>query len=56
MLLLVAEGKTNPEIGDLLGISAKTVQHHVARAYRKIGVTGRVGAAVWLAQRGLVGN
>jgi DNA-binding CsgD family transcriptional regulator len=56
VLLLVAAGKTNPEIGDLLGISAKTVQHHVARAYRKIGVTGRVGAAIWLAQRGLVGN
>lgn len=56
VLLLVAEGKTNPEIGDLLGISAKTVQHHVARAYRKIGVSSRVGAAVWLARRGLVGN
>jgi DNA-binding CsgD family transcriptional regulator len=56
VLLLVAEGKTNAEIGDILGISGKTVQHHVARAYRKIGVTGRVGAAMWLARRGLVGN
>ena len=56
VLMLVAEGKTNAEIGDILGISAKTVQHHVAHAYRKIGVTGRVGAAMWLARRGLVGN
>jgi len=56
VLLLVAEGKTNGEIGDILGISGKTVQHHVARAYRKIGVTSRVGAAMWLARRGLVGN
>lgn len=56
VLTLLAEGKTNPEIGDVLGISAKTVQHHVARAYRKIGVTGRVEAAMWLARRGLVGN
>jgi len=56
VLMLVAEGKTNSEIGDILGISGKTVQHHVARAYRKIGVTGRVGAAMWLARRGLVGN
>jgi DNA-binding CsgD family transcriptional regulator len=56
VLMLVAEGKTNGEIGDILGISGKTVQHHVARAYRKIGVTGRVGAAMWLARRGLVGN
>jgi DNA-binding CsgD family transcriptional regulator len=56
VLLLIAEGKTNDEIGIVLGISGKTVQHHVANAYRKIDVSGRVGAAMWLAQRGLVGN
>ena len=33
VLLLLAEGKTNPEIGIILGISAKTAQHHVASAY-----------------------
>src|SRR5262245_19169114 len=38
-LLLVARGKTNKEIGSALGISGKTAQHHVARAYRKIGVS-----------------
>jgi len=56
VLQLVAEGKTNEEIGIVLGISAKTVQHHVAHAYRKIDVSGRVGAVMWLAQRGLVGS
>jgi DNA-binding CsgD family transcriptional regulator len=56
VLLLVAEGKTNEEIGLLLGISGKTAQHHVARIYRKIGVSSRVGATVWLAERGLVGR
>ena len=56
VLLLVAEGKTNEEIGMVLGISGKTVQHHVAHAYRKIDVSGRVGAVMWLAQRGMVGN
>ena len=56
VLMLVAEGKTNEEIGLVLGISGKTVQHHVARAYRKIDVTGRVGAAMWLAERGMVGK
>jgi len=56
VLLLVAEGKTNEEIGLILGISGKTVQHHVARAYRKIDVSSRVGAAMWLAERGLVGK
>ena len=56
VLRLVAEGKTNEEIGIVLGISGKTVQHHVARTYRKIDVSGRVGAVMWLAQRGMVGN
>jgi DNA-binding CsgD family transcriptional regulator len=56
VLLLVAQGKTNEEIGEDLGISKKTAQHHVAHAYQKIGVSGRVGAAVWLAERGLVGT
>ena len=56
VLLLLAHGKTNEEIGAALGISPKTAQHSVARAYRKIGVSGRVGAAMWLAERGLVGR
>ena len=56
VLLLVADGKTNEEIGIVLGISGKTVQHHVAHAYRKIDVSGRVGAVMWLAQRKMVGN
>jgi DNA-binding CsgD family transcriptional regulator len=54
--MLVADGKTNDEIGIVLGISGKTAQHTVARAYRKIGVSSRVGATVWLAQRGLLGT
>ena len=56
VLLLVAHGKTNEEIGGELGISKKTAQHHVAHAYRKIGVSSRVSATVWLAERGLVGD
>jgi DNA-binding CsgD family transcriptional regulator len=56
VLRLIADGKTNEEIGIVLGISAKTVKHHVAHAYRKIDVSGRVGAVMWLAQRGMVGH
>ena len=56
VLLQVANGKTNEAIGLALGISRKTAQHHVARAYRKIGVSGRVAAAVWLAEHGLLGS
>jgi DNA-binding CsgD family transcriptional regulator len=51
---LAAYGKTNEEIGVALDISKKTAQHHLARAYRKLGVSGRVGATVWLAERGLL--
>lgn len=56
VLLLVAEGKTNEEIGIVLGISHKTAQHHVARAYRKIGVSNRASAVMWLAEQGLLGK
>jgi DNA-binding CsgD family transcriptional regulator len=56
VLLLIAHGKTNEEIGAALGISPKTAQHHVSRAYRKINVSGRVGAALWLAERGFIGR
>ncbi len=56
VLSLLALGRTNEEIGTVLGISKKTAQHHVAHAYRKLGVTGRVGATVWLMERGLLKN
>lgn len=56
VLLLVARGRTNEQIGDALGISRKTVQHHAARAYRKLGVSGRVGAVLWLVEQGLLRN
>lgn len=54
VLRLVGHGKTNREIGFLLGISHKTVQHHIAHAYDKAGIYSRAGAALWLAERGLV--
>jgi DNA-binding NarL/FixJ family response regulator len=38
VLRLVGAGKTNREIAFLLNISAKTVQHHVAHAYDKLGI------------------
>ena len=55
-LVLAAQGKTNQAIGASLGISPKTAQHHLAHSYRKIGVSNRVGATVWLAERGLLGG
>ena len=54
VLAWVARGKTNPEVGILLGISAKTVQHHVAHIYEKIGVSSRAGAALFAMENGLL--
>jgi DNA-binding NarL/FixJ family response regulator len=53
VLRLVARGKTNREIATLLGISAKTVQHHVAHVYDKLGLYSRAGAAVYVMEHGL---
>jgi DNA-binding CsgD family transcriptional regulator len=56
VLLLVAGGKTNEEIGMVLGISRKTAQHHVARCYRKLGVSNRASAVMKLAEQGMLGK
>jgi NAD(P)-dependent dehydrogenase (short-subunit alcohol dehydrogenase family) len=48
VLRLVAQGKTNKEIGKILGISARTAQVHVSNIYGKIGVCNRASAVLWL--------
>lgn len=47
----VASGKTNGEIGVILGISALTVKKHVERVFEKTGVHGRAAAAAWAVER-----
>jgi DNA-binding CsgD family transcriptional regulator len=42
---LVAEGRTNREVADLLFLSAKTVAAHLTSAYAKLGVRSRTGLA-----------
>ena len=46
VLRLVVEGKTNSEIGLVLGISVKTVATHLVAIFQKMGVASRVEAAV----------
>lgn len=54
VLRYVARGKSNKEIGTLLGISPRTVQNHVAHIYDKIGVYSRAGAALFVTENGLL--
>jgi DNA-binding CsgD family transcriptional regulator len=45
VLLLLADGQSNPEIAKRLFISPKTVSVHVSNLLAKLGVSGRVEAA-----------
>lgn len=44
---LIAEGNTNPEIADRLGISPKTASSHVEHILAKLGVARRAEIAAW---------
>lgn len=50
-LELAAYGKSDWDISQLLGISEHTVHKHVEAAKRRLGVSTRVQAIVWAAQR-----
>jgi DNA-binding CsgD family transcriptional regulator len=45
VLRLVALGGSNRDIASRLGVSSRTVQKHLERAFRKLGVTTRSAAA-----------
>lgn len=45
VLLWVSYGKSNGDIGEVLGISARTVQKHLERVFEKLGVETRAAAA-----------
>lgn len=47
-------GKSNADIAAILGISARTVDKHLANAYPKLGVETRTGAVVRALELGLV--
>lgn len=54
VLAWVAQGKSNGDIGVILGISPRTVQKHAERIYEKLGVETRTAAAARLWSGGSV--
>jgi len=48
---LVAEGLTNPQIGERLYVSRRTVQTHLASVFAKLGISSRVQLAAEAARR-----
>jgi HD-GYP domain-containing protein (c-di-GMP phosphodiesterase class II) len=54
VLRLIARGATNRQAAAQLGLSPKTVGHHVQHVYAKIGVSTRAGAAVFAMEHDLL--
>ncbi|MCZ8178537.1 MAG: response regulator transcription factor [Rhizobium sp.] len=46
VLLWIAKGKANRDIGEILGLSSRTVNKHLEQIYSKLGVENRASAAV----------
>jgi HD-GYP domain-containing protein (c-di-GMP phosphodiesterase class II)/DNA-binding CsgD family transcriptional regulator len=54
VLRLMAQGRSNREMATSLGITPKTVGHHVQHIYDKIGVSTRAAAAVFAVEHRLL--
>jgi DNA-binding CsgD family transcriptional regulator len=54
VLAAIASGQTNAQIGAGLYLSPKTVMHHSANVYRKLGVRGRAEAVALAYRTGLL--
>ena len=54
MLELLVVGRSNKEIGSVLGIEERTVKAHVAKLMRKVGVQNRIALSVHAITHSLV--
>ena len=54
VLRLIARGASNKVAAEQLGLSPKTVGHHVQHVYSKIGVSTRAGAALFAMEHDLL--
>jgi DNA-binding CsgD family transcriptional regulator len=54
VLRRVARGASNKSIAAELGISARTVQHHLLHVYAKTGITNRAAATLYAVEHALL--
>ena len=54
VLVLVAEGRSNRDIGRILSIGERTVQTHLGNVLTKLDLASRTQAALWAVREGLV--
>jgi DNA-binding NarL/FixJ family response regulator len=50
---LIAQGKSNREIAEMLVVSQRTVEFHVRNILSKLGFTSRTHIAAWATEKGL---
>jgi DNA-binding NarL/FixJ family response regulator len=53
VLRLVAGGRTNTDIAEELGLSEKTIAHHLTHIFNKTGSENRAAAAAFAIRHGL---
>jgi tetratricopeptide (TPR) repeat protein/DNA-binding CsgD family transcriptional regulator len=51
--ILVAQGKTNREVAEVLVVNYRTIEKHIENILAKLGFTSRVQIAVWASENGL---
>jgi two-component system response regulator NreC len=54
-LKLIAEGRTNKEIAEMLFLSIKTIQAHRANLMRKLGMHDRTELVKYAIRKGIIG-
>lgn len=53
VLMLVCEGRSDAEMGQILTLSQNTVRNHIASLFKKIGVNRRSAAVIWARERAI---
>jgi ATP/maltotriose-dependent transcriptional regulator MalT len=54
VLMLVARGASNQDVGEKLHVSTATVKSHLLQIYQKLGVSDRTAAVTTAIERGII--